>query len=153
MPGTSSTSAKDPERRLAVGIGNEYRRDDGLGIVLAGLARPEGFDVVAVPGITPELAETLCEYDVVVFMDASVDGEPVELSRVRPGDTNLPLSHHVTCEGILALTEALYHRAPEAYLLSMRGYDFDHGEGLSRKARENLEQALERLGEFCRRLL
>jgi hydrogenase maturation protease len=142
------TSAKDRRRRLLLGIGNEYRRDDGIGSRIASLARLEGFEVMTVMGITPELAETLCEYELVVFADASTHGEPVELKKILPRASNLPLFHQITCEGILALTEALYHKVPEAYLLSVRGYDFDHGEGLSQQAQKNLEQALERLEEL-----
>jgi hydrogenase maturation protease len=138
-------SARDSKRRLIVGIGNEFRRDDGIGFIVAGLADLRGFEVMAVAGINPELAETLKDYDVVVFVDASVEGPPVEVKRIGPEDTTLPLYHHITCGGILSLTQALYHKVPEAYLLSVRGYDFDHGEGLSDRARENVGLALERL--------
>jgi hydrogenase maturation protease len=149
MPVTSSTSGKGHNRGLIVGVGNEYRRDDGIGIRIASLASLEGFDVMTIMMITPELAETLCEYDVVIFVDASVEGDPVELKRIfSDGSSTLPLFHQITCEGILALTEALYQRTPEAYLLSVRGYDFDHGEGFSQKAQKNLEKALECLNDF-----
>ncbi|HVN71428.1 MAG TPA: hydrogenase maturation protease [Desulfomonilia bacterium] len=141
-------SGKGLKRRLIIGIGNEYRRDDGIGIRIAGLAKIEGFDVMTSMGINPELAETLHGYDTVIFVDASVEGEPVAVRRVTPGNSTLPLFHQITCEGILALTEALYHTCPEAWLLSVRGYDFEHGEGFSCQAEENLMHALKVLKQF-----
>jgi hydrogenase maturation protease len=145
MQGTSLTPGSDHKKRLVVGVGNEYRRDDGIGIRLAERASLPGADVLTVSGIYPELAETLREYDVVVFVDAAVEGDPVALGRIFPEESSLPLFHQITCGGILALTEALYHTCPEAWLLAVRGYDFEHGEGLTEKAQENLTQALKSL--------
>ena len=47
---------------------------------------------------------------------------------------------------ILALAGELFGRSPEAWLLGIRGYDFDgFGEDLSVGAQANLESALEAL--------
>ncbi len=150
MQETSLTPGSDHKKRLVVGVGNEYRRDDGVGIRLVERSTLPGADVLLVGGIYPELAETLSQYDMVVFVDAAVKGDPVKLSRVFPEASTLPLFHQITCGGILALTEVLYHTCPEAWLLAIRGYDFEHGEGLSEKAKENLTQAFKSLDRLFR---
>jgi hydrogenase maturation protease len=150
--GTLLTPGSDHKKRLVVGVGNEYRRDDGIGVYLAERASLPDADVMTVGGIYPELAETLHQYDMVVFVDAAVEGSPVELNRIFPDESKFPLFHHITCGGILALTEVLYHTRPDAYLLSVRGYDFGHGEGLSENAQENLKQGLIRLEEFFQQI-
>ena len=150
MQETSLISVSGHKKSLVVGVGNEYRRDDGIGIRAVERAVLKGVDVLTVGGIYPELAETLHEYDVVVFVDAAAEGDPVELGRIFPEESSMPLFHQITCGGILALTEALYHACPEAWLLAVRGYDFEHGEGLTEKAQENLAQALESLEELFR---
>ena len=150
MQETSLTPGSDHKKRLVIGVGNEYRRDDGIGIRLAERVSRPGADVLTVSGIYPELAETLREYDMVVFVDAAIEGDPVKLSRIYPEESSMPLFHQITCGGILALTEALYHTCPETWLLAVRGYDFEHGEGLTEKAQENLAQALKSMEELFR---
>lgn len=147
QPETSLASTSAP-KRLILGIGNTFRRDDGLGIRLAERVCLPGFDVVTVTGVYPELAETLQACAVVVFVDAAIEGVPVDLARIHPDASSLPVCHGITCQGILALTDALYHTYPEAYLLSLRGYDFTYGEGLSDQALANLDQGLRCLKEL-----
>lgn len=126
---------------LLLGIGNIYREDDGVGPKCVDLVSLPGVSRLTVQELVPELAETIRDYERVVFVDASLQGEPAELHPLLPRDTSFPLTHQMTCEGLLALTEALYGRAPRAFLLSIRGLFFDHGETLSARAAENVEKA------------
>jgi hypothetical protein len=50
----------------------------------------------------------------------------------------------------MSLCRSVYGRTPRAYLIGIRGYDFDFGEGLTERARENLEIAVSSL---CRSIL
>jgi hypothetical protein len=49
---------------------------------------------------------------------------------------------------VLALCRELYGRTPQAWILAIRGYDWDVGEGLSEGAERNLAAALDLLSDF-----
>jgi hypothetical protein len=44
-------------------------------------------------------------------------------------------------ESVLALCQDIYGKHPKAYVLAIRGYNWDFAEGLSSKAIKNLEEA------------
>ena len=133
---------------LLVGFGNPGRLDDGLGPALA-----ERIDLHELPGVTAEAdyqltvedAAEVAKYDIVVFADADTAGpEPFWVKRIRPSDNeHLSFSSHsVSPEGVLTLAKKLFMAEPEAYLLGIRGYEFNEfGEGLTAKARANLAKA------------
>lgn len=131
---------------LFIGYGNPGRRDDGLGPALA-----ERVERLGIPGVTAdsdyqltvEDAESVARHDVVVFADASVSGaEPFTFRRLAPRGAPGFSSHSVEPEEVLALAEALFGARPEAYVLGLRGYEFDaFGEGLSLRASVNLDEA------------
>lgn len=128
------------KKLLIVGFGNEFRRDDGLGIKLLDQIN-ENVDKLKVQELSIDLVDILKEYDIVLFVDASIEGGPISFKKIEKEEKFSPLTHHLTCEELLFWIDALYKRSPEFYLLSIRGYDFDFGEELSEKARENLDLA------------
>ncbi|MCB9514459.1 MAG: hydrogenase maturation protease [Candidatus Krumholzibacteriia bacterium] len=137
-----------PRRTLVFGFGNPGRGDDGLGPALAaavaelGLA---GVDTDADYQLSVEDAATASRRDRVVFVDAAAQGPaPFALRRIEPGSARPTFSsHHVSPEGVLALARELFDAAPEAWLLAIRGYDFDEfREGLSDGAQANLAAAI-----------
>ena len=136
---------------LLVAYGNEYRGDDGLGQYIL---RRIGFpcEKVALYELTLEQAETIRDYRLVVFIDASIEGEPVQLRPLHRRDVSSPLSHHLPPEKLLHYVWLIYQKEPEAWLLSVRGYDFDFSDSLSPDAQANAEEAVRRLEEFLRRL-
>lgn len=62
---------------------------------------------------------------------------------------NTPFSHHVHPETLLAITEKLYNRCPKAYLISIKGYNFDFGFDISNKAKINAEKAIKEVERIC----
>jgi len=134
---------------LVVGYGNPGRLDDGLGPALA-----EALEKLDLPGVavdadyqlTVENAADVAEHDVVVFADAHVSGpEPFSVRRVRPGPGTVGFSSHsVEPQAVLVLARQLFAAEPEAYVLAIRGYEFDaFGEALSDRARVNLAAAVD----------
>jgi hydrogenase maturation protease len=143
--------SKNPLRSLVIGYGNPSRRDDGVGLAVVNglrerLGRPplvegeDGYDglggavdTLFLQQLMPELAETLAEYDRVWFVDAHVGvlPDPVRRVSLHPNYDPASVSHHLKPEALLALARQLYGRAPEGELFSVRGFDFDFGEGLS----------------------
>jgi Ni,Fe-hydrogenase maturation factor len=104
--------------------------EEGMG----GYAEPGGaLDTMCLQQLSPELVDTLRDYERVVFVDAHVDtlGELVRHSDVLPGAAPSLVSHHMTPAQLLALSAQIYGRVPATELISVRGTDFNFGEGLS----------------------
>jgi len=134
---------------LLIGYGNPGRLDDGLGPALA-----EQIDKLALPGLDVEVdyqlniehAEQLARYNVVIFADADSSGpEPFWFRRIQPVAEKVNYSSHaMKPEAVLAVARDLFTAGCEAFLLGIRGYDFnEYEEKLSDKARINLAKALE----------
>lgn len=152
-------------RILIVGFGNQYRRDDGVGpyvinLVRAALGRPpfdplddgfdtlgEAVDTIVLHQLVPELAETFKDYDRLIFVDAHVGNLPESIreERLDAAYTQPFVSHQFHPSTVLALAQQLYGRAPQTVLLSIRGHDFDFGEGLSPETEALAQEAAARI--------
>jgi hydrogenase maturation protease len=144
-------SPDSSNRSLIVGYGNVDRQDDGVAWhILAALRRrlgkpeaeafgeafePQGGnpDFLFTLQLTPEMAETLAEYQRVCFVDAHTGNVPDEIHfrQLQAKYQHSPFTHHLTPETLLALCEQLYSMTPEAVLLSVRGYQFGFERSLS----------------------
>lgn len=134
------------EDLLVVGYGNPLRRDDGLGpFVAKSIAdwQISGVRVCIAHQLTPELADEIWSLSRVLFTDASYDARTAQLMKIQAVPGYPRLGHTGDPGHLLALTEAIYGRAPAAWLLTLPGRDFDFGEGLSTTAREAATAALE----------
>ena len=141
------------QRRLVVGIGNPLRGDDGVGSLLAEqaavltAAEPGGSVAVrSVQQLTPELAEELAQLEAVLFIDAwpAPAGASPRLIDVSPAGSatgSRPDSHRLEPAALLAVSQALYGRAPAAQLLLVPATAFEHGTALSAGLRAALPQA------------
>jgi Ni,Fe-hydrogenase maturation factor len=102
----------------------------------------------------PELAETLSEYDVVVFIDAHVEAaqwDHVHWQQIEPNYGGSMVSHHLKPQAVLALCGSLYERCPTGYTLSILGTDFDFGMTLSDTTADLVDESVERLLELIDR--
>ena len=136
---------------LFIGYGNPGRLDDGLGPALA--ARIEArIEALALKGITVEAdyqlavenAFDVSQHDVVIFADAAVRGKaPFFFKEIHPQSPLSLGTHSVSPEAVLFLGERLFHSRARAYVLGIRGYEFNgYNERLSERAEKNLEEAL-----------
>ena len=136
-------------RVLVVGWGNPARGDDGLAWqALEQLAAGPVGEHVAVllrHQLTPELAERVLQAHRVIFVDASAHDPPgrIRCRRLSPGVWEAAaFSHHLTPVTLLALTQTLFGRCPEAFSLSVGGADFTFTEALSPQVRSSLPRLL-----------
>ena len=150
---------------LIIGFGNVYRRDDGVGYatlnaVRERLGRPplevddDGFDdlghevdTILSHQLVPELAENVAPYDRVIFVDAHVGHVP-DLIYEEELDVcyrSATVTHTLHPCSVLALCEQLHGHAPQGILLSIRGYDYEFGEGLSDETAALVPQAADRI--------
>lgn len=131
---------------LVYGYGNPGRGDDGLGPALVQQLQTEplmGVSTECDYQLNVEDALTVSEFDAVIFADATHEAiNGVRMRSVRPLFNAAFTTHAVEPQAVLALSELLYGKCPEAYMLEMRGYSWEVGEGLSPSARENLIAAL-----------
>ena len=132
---------------LILGYGNELRRDDGVGPRVARLIealRLPNVRAEARHQLTPEWAEPLSQVRAAIFVDASLAGVPgtAEIRPVAPVAPS-PLGGHLSDPGaLLALTRAVYHRAPDAWLITVAAQDLGVGEQLSAAGQQGLAAAL-----------
>jgi hydrogenase maturation protease len=132
-------------RILVLGYGNPGRQDDGLGPAAA-----IALDSLRLPGVaahdnyqlTIEDALDVADHDEVWFVDAARSGPPIEITALSPSPAVDFTSHVVRPQTILAIAEQLYDKTPRAFLLAIRGYDFEFLEALTPGAEDNLRLAM-----------
>jgi hydrogenase maturation protease len=132
---------------LVFGIGNPGRRDDGLGPALAAALEAkqlEGVTIDADYQLTVEDSVSVAEHDVVVFADADAVGpEPYSLKPIGPASGDVGFSTHgAEPGGVLALARQIFEKESEAYVLGIRGYEFELSVEMTERAKSNLEEAL-----------
>jgi len=141
-------------RVLMLGYGNPGRQDDGLGpaaiaeIENLGLPNLTAFDNYQ---LNIEDAMDAAAHDIVWFIDAAKTGpSPYSVRPVSPSSTIEFTSHIVRPETILAIAGQCYGRSPQAFLLAIRGYEFEFIEALTPCAKHNLDAALAMLTDQLR---
>jgi len=155
---------------LVIGFGNIYRQDDGVGTVVVrtlheriyGKPLPsdeDGYDLLGrqvdlliLHQLVPDLAETIAEYDLVIFVDAHVEQmeEQVREEEISPLYKAGIVTHQLHPSSLLALTKDLYGSEPRCVLLSIRGHWFDFGEGLSPETARAVPQVVSRIFDLAK---
>jgi hydrogenase maturation protease len=152
----SGVSPPRKARVLILGYGNPGRQDDGLGpaavseIESMGLPNLTAFDNYQ---LNIEDAIDVATHDIVWFIDAAKTGpSPYSVRTVSPSSAIEFTSHIVRPEAILAIARECYGGSPQAFLLAIRGYEFEFIEALTPGAKDNLDAALAMLTDRIRTL-
>jgi hydrogenase maturation protease len=150
---------------LMIAYGNPDRQDDGVAwYVLQELAAASGRtlddinadfyetlghnpDFFYTLQLTPELTDLIVKYDRVCFLDAHIGGEDGEIifQHLTPHFEPSILSHHMTPQFLLDITQSYHHTCPESYLVSIRGYEFQFKRELSAQTAILAEQAIQQI--------
>ena len=137
-------------RTIILACGNPLRGDDGIAWHIARcLQRGYGdaeTEICCAQQWTPELAERISKASLAIFVDASaalppgkIRLQPVSSSKDSPGAT----THSLSPAQLLTLADELYERVPErAFLLTIGGASFEHGDKLSPLVRLVIPKAL-----------
>lgn len=153
------------KRALVFGFGNADRQDDGVAWhILVGLAQKMNLSTPFEPGdlfnfakdqivlqfnlqLTPELAETINNFDVVYFVDAHTGAinEDISFRSIIPQTQNSPFTHHLSPQMLLAITQTIYGTVPDAFLLSIRAFEFEFSRDLSQRTQNLCTKAIELL--------
>jgi hydrogenase maturation protease len=134
-------------KTLIFGYGNPGRQDDGLGPYLTDELQKwitgngvENIDFDSNYQLNIEDADTISRYDIVIFIDASTeDIEHFVITQVKPDDKAGFNTHFVSAGFVLDLCRKMYQKSPSVYLIHVKGYEYEIGEGLSAKAKANAE--------------
>ena len=141
---------------LVYGYGNPGRQDDGAGVMLAEKLdewivnnKLEGVHTDSNYQLNLEDAATISLYDLVIFADAS--HEEMDDFRMEPlvasGRVEFTM-HAVSPAFILHLSREVFDHVPEAYLLHIKGYEWEFLRSMTEKAEKNLMHALHFLQDF-----
>ncbi len=135
-------------KTLVIGYGNPGRLDDGLGPAFAAAAMDRqlpGCTIDSDYQLTVEDAAEVAKYDRVIFVDADCACQaPFRVERLKPADRKVEFStHSISPEAVLTLARDLFGAEPAAYVIGIRGYEFNaFGEGLTELASNNLAAAV-----------
>jgi len=149
---------QEPLKILLFGYGNPGRQDDGLGNEfidqIEDWIEAEKLDNIEVDSnyqLNIEDADTISKKDVVIFVDASIEQiEDFILTRVTPDGARIEFTMHaVSASFVLDLCNKIYKKFPDTYMLHIKGYEWEFEEGLTVKAKQNLDKAL----KFTKNLL
>lgn len=132
---------------LVYGYGNPGRQDDGLGYETARIIEAGNYNNVISDynyQLNVEDAVALSDTDAVIFVDASTAAcEPFEFYKIEAEKSAAFTTHSMSPESVLSICRDVYSRQPLAYVLAIRGYEWELIEGLTDKAAENLTKACE----------
>ena len=156
---SESEGALGRSRTLVIGLGNEYRRDDAVGLVVARRLReaaPESVLVLEETGEGASLLESWQDADTVILIDAVQSGAAPGTvhrldARARPIAREFFRfsTHAFGLAEAVELARALGRLPPRLIVYGVEGKSFEAGVGLSPEVEAAAQVAVERvLGEL-----
>ena len=141
-------------RLLLFGYGNPGRGDDGLGPELSECIAAMNYADVSCHNdmqLQVEHVTDLHDHDQVLFIDADMScTAPFTFSEIVAEQDGSYTSHAMNPAALLHAYRQIYKQdAPPAFLLRIRGYEFELGDAISTQAHINLEAATKRVVELC----
>lgn len=139
---------------LLFGYGNPGRGDDALGPSLVAQIASLKFSHIECQSdmqLQIEHVMDLVGCHQILFIDADVScAEPFVFSKIVAEKDSSYTTHAMTPSTLLYVYQEVYGlTAPAAFLLRIRGYDFELGAPLIRKAHINLEAAITLVIKLC----
>ena len=156
------------KRSLIIGYGNVYCHDDGVALHIINRLRTQSglrelqpdedgldelgnsLDTILLHQLIPEIITIVTQYDKVVFVDAHKGTIPddVRIVGVKEERGFHAVTHHMSPGMLLAMARQTHPFVPEAYLISVKGEDFDFGPGLSETCRIRADAAVQKILEL-----
>jgi len=121
-----------------------------LAQILADACRREqlALRVLTLHQLLPELAAEIAlpNIEAVIFADARAiapddDSPAIQITPVPLRENGRSVGHHLTPATLLLYAQALFHRCPPAWLVTIPGENFDHGETFSATTGQALASA------------
>ena len=149
-------------KTLIIGIGNEYRGDDGVGRHVArrlAECNPPDVEIQESSGESFSLMELWANAPKVILIDAVQSGaEPGTVQRYDAGGQALPTefvqqcsTHALSLPEVVELARSLEQLPPEVALYGIEGLSYEHGNTLTptvaRAAEETISRILTEISE------
>ena len=138
---------------LVIGYGSPLRSDDGVGQEIAKRVAAWGMpnvEAIAVHQLTPELVELLAKVDIAIFIDAypATADQEIQVRPLEPAESGITSGHWCEPQVLLAMTQALYSKHPQAWWVMVPGINFELGECFSVIANQGMEAALQEIEQL-----
>jgi hydrogenase maturation protease len=130
---------------LMIGIGNNGRGDDAMGwMFIDQVAGLTSFETEYRYQLQIEDAALIGEYDIVIFVDASMKKikNGFSFKSCTPVNQFSFSTHRIEPGSILWLCRELYGKLPAAYVMAIEGTHWELHQGLSIKAQQNFDKAI-----------
>jgi hydrogenase maturation protease len=147
LPGKSGT--------FIIGLGNQYRRDDAVGLIVARCLKeqaPEHVRVLEETGEGVALIESWKDADAVILIDAVNSGaEPGIVHRLDAHTQPIPAqfshcsTHAFSTAEAIELARALGQLPPRLIVYGVEGRTFEAGVGLSPEVEKAAQKVVERV--------
>jgi len=145
---------------LIIGLGNQYRRDDAVGLIVARSlkeAAPEHVRVLEESGEATALIESWQGADTVILIDALDSGaKPGTVRRLDAHGQPIPTrffhcsTHAFGVAEAIELARVLGRLPPRLIVYGIEGKTFEAGLGLSPEVEKAAQEVVERvLGDLC----
>ena len=143
-----------------IGIGNTFRRDDGVGIAIVNSLRqlidPQKVSFLECSGEGAELMELWTGFDRVFLFDAVMaSGTPGTIHRLDARTESIPSdffkysSHAFSLAEAVEMARVLERLPAELIIYGIEGLDFGHGEGLTPAVQQAVDPVIQQvLGEI-----
>jgi hydrogenase maturation protease len=150
----------DKLKILIYGYGNPGRQDDALGVMLAEetekWTHEKGLAHIRTDSnyqLNLEDADEISHYDLVIFADASREEiSDFVFEPLLPSAAVEFTMHAVAPSFILHLCTQVFGKTPDAYLMHIKGYEWEFMQEVTEQARDNLRKAFEFLQHFLKDL-
>lgn len=138
-------------KALVVGIGHAFRRDDGIGPLVAeklAAMAVDGVEVLIHHGEGADLMSRWRGYDLVVLVDATVSGAAAGTVQSWDGATALPTSCFAKTSHVFGLAEAvemarlLGELPPHLRIIGIEGVDFSPGQTITPSVLKSLDDVV-----------
>jgi hydrogenase maturation protease len=146
-----------PERNLLIGVGNEFRNDDALGILVAREIRRRnipGVTVVERSGEGTALMDTWAGAELVIVVDAIFSGKaPGVIHRLDGAHDEIPRgffhysSHAFGVAEAVGMARELNVLPSRVIIYGIEGKEFGEGVGLSDQVVKNIPQLIAMIEE------
>jgi len=145
-----------PQRGIRfIGVGNEYRQDDGVGVLIArqlGLRHLAGARVAETPRDAIRLINLWQGADIVFVFDAVYSGGPAgtvyrfdPIKELLPGNLFQFSTHALGIAEAVELSRVLYQLPAELILYGIEGKNFGQGHGLCRPCKRSALKVIRRV--------
>lgn len=153
---------------LIIGYGNAYCHDDGVGLYIINKLRNrlgfrelqpdedgwdelgQGLATIMVHQLVPEVVPLVSDSQTVIFVDAHMGTIPddVRVVRVQEEHHFHAVTHHMSPGMVLSMASETKGKTPSAYLVSVRGENFDFGFGITEACKIHADLAVEKILEL-----